>query len=119
VDAYVLKPFVVDTLKLHIIRAGLDKIRPVGYRGALARGKDLLLQGKVAESLTLFREAKGMSDKPSMACYYEGQGHERQKELVQSERCYEEGLTFNEMHYRCSVALFDLLAGRSDLKRAY
>jgi hypothetical protein len=119
VDAYVVKPFTMETLRLHIAQAGIDKIKPEGYRGTIARGRDLLLEGKLTEAMTLFREAKSLSGKPSLACYYEGQGFERLKEPDHGQKSYEEGLLFNELHYRCSVALFDLLVSKKSLDRAY
>jgi CheY-like chemotaxis protein len=119
VDAYLLKPFTLDTLKRYVVRAGLEKLKPSEYRGALAKGKELLGSGRYPEAIGVFREAKKMTDKPCMACYYEGQTFEKQEKLDSSKICYEEGLIFNELHYRCLVALFDLHVTRSELEVAY
>ncbi|HUP56263.1 MAG TPA: response regulator, partial [Bdellovibrionota bacterium] len=119
VDAYILKPFTMETLKRYVVRACLSKIQPTGYRGALLKGRDALVSGKLDEALKIFKEAKALSDKPSMACYYEGQSFEKLEKLESSQGSYQEGLRFNELHYRCSVALFDLHVSRNQLKDAY
>jgi CheY-like chemotaxis protein len=119
VDAFVLKPFTLDLIKRYIVKAGLDKIRPTGYRGALAKGKEAYHGGKYPEAIEIFRGAKKMFEKPSLACYYEGQCFERQTQPDTSKGCYQEGLTFNEIHYRCSIALFDVLVQLAELESAY
>jgi hypothetical protein len=60
-----------------------------------------------------------MDPSPALACYYIGQSHEKLKEWPESEESYRNGLLFNAIHFRCSVALFDFYTAQGRPDEAY
>lgn len=119
VDAFILKPFSGASIRYFLVRAALAKAHPSSYRAELSKGRHLLDSGNLEEAVRVFNTAMTLDSAPSMACYYMGQGHEKLGQLTQGTESYRTGLSFNEIHYRCSIALFDSYTTQSKPKDAY
>jgi CheY-like chemotaxis protein len=119
VDAFILKPFTGASIRYYLVRSVLQKAAPSSYRSELTRGRQKLADGKYRDAIQAFTSAMAMDASPALACYYIGQAHEKLREWDRSEESYRNGLIFNSIHYRCSVALFDFYVAQSRPGDAY
>lgn len=120
VDAYIIKPFSPDALKVSILRAGLARINPSTYLLEIERGKKLLLEeGKPDEALAVFNSAKKLDPAPSLACFYAGQAELLKQAISGAQGEYEEGLDFQKIHYKCMVGLYEVLNSQKKFGEAY
>lgn len=119
VDSYILRPFTNNSIRFYLARACIGKLRPTGYRNQLNRGKQLLFDDKLEEALKVFGEAMTLDESPSLACYYQGLSYDKLGKVEHSEQSYKNGLIYNAIHYKCSVALFDFYANQGRAKDAY
>lgn len=120
VDSYVLKPFTSAAIRYYLVRAGLSKLAPSGYRAELLRGRQAYFAQRFEDALQIFTAAMELDEAPALACYYMGQSYDKLGEHPDhSEQSYKNGLIFNEIHYKCSVALFDLYATTGRAPEAY
>ena len=119
VDAFVLKPYTIEGFTSSVSRAIEVKIEPSEYLQVITQGKDLLDKNLFEDALSLFKSAMDKDQKPALACYYEGLTENKMTRLDQSQRSYQKGLTFNKIHYKCLVGLFDLLMSLNEHEAAY
>lgn len=119
VDAFILKPYTINTVKKIFVKTAMDKLYPSEYIRTIEEGKEQLFAGNYPEALEIFEKAKRMSDTPTLAFFYYGQAEYMLKEIRQAEKSYEEGLQYNKIHYKCLVGLFDLMMEKQQYKEAY
>jgi CheY-like chemotaxis protein len=119
VDAFILKPFTGASIRYYLVRSALNKARPSTYRAELARGRKWLESGELDQALECFKTAMKLDAAPALACYYKGQSHEKLAEWDNSESSYRNGLEYNGVHYRCSIALFDFYVAQKRTSDAY
>jgi tetratricopeptide (TPR) repeat protein len=119
VDAYLLKPFSIGGLQERLVKLILKKTNPTDYEKKIRQGKALLVLGEFEKALAQFAEAAALSDKPSLACYYEGKTHLMQHEFVKAEDVFGEGLRIKPRHYKCLLGLFDATSQQKNFKKAY
>lgn len=119
VDSYVLKPYNVMKLRHAIISAALAKDQPSPYYKTLDSGKELLKDGKFDDAMAKFKEAEGQDPKPSLALFYQGQTQFMKEMFDPATGSYQQGLSFNKIHYKCMVGLFDLFMKQKKHGDAY
>jgi tetratricopeptide (TPR) repeat protein len=119
VDTFVLKPFTLSKLKELILRAAVLKIRPPAYVVEIERGKSTMLAGQLDEAFEIFENCKNLDPTPSLACFYKAQIHVHKHDYDAALKDYNEGLSYNQVHYRCLVGLYELYQERGEHKRAY
>jgi len=119
VDTYVLKPFTVGTLKQAVIQAVLAKINPSEYHQLIDEGKKLLVEGKCDEAIEVLTKAKGLSNKPTLACFYIGQAELMKKLQEEAKGNFKSGLQFDKIHYKCLVGLYEILMEQKKHDEAY
>lgn len=119
VDAFILKPYTINTVKKIFIKTAMDKLYPSNYMKAIEEGKEKLGSGDYLAALEIFEKAKRLSDTPTLAFFYYGQAEYMLEQTAQAEKSYEEGLQYNKIHYKCLVGLFDLMMERQLYQEAY
>lgn len=119
VDTYILKPVTADTLTQSIVRAALFKIAPPPYNKVIIEARAAIEAGKLDEAEAKLREALKLNPKPSLALAYLGQVDALKKMLPDAEGKYRQGLSFNKIHYKCMVGLFDTLQEQKRSMDAY
>ena len=119
VDAYVLKPFTNSSIRYYLVRAGLAKTNPSAYWAELLKGRQLLNTDQLDEALKVFSGALELNAAPALACYYLGQSYDKKGDPELTEYSYKNGLFFNEIHYKCSVSLFDHYVAQNRTADAY
>jgi CheY-like chemotaxis protein len=119
IDAYILKPFTVEMVRKTIMKAAIIKIKPPEYLVAIDEGKALLSDGKTDEAEKLFIRATGLDPQPALALYYLGQIKFLRQIMGEAHGCYNKGLEFNKIHYKCLVGLYELLMSQKNHNEAY
>lgn len=119
VDCFILKPYTLESLRHTLVRATLEKIYPSDYRKAIDAGKELMFDGQLDEAEAKFKEALDLDKKPSLAYFYLGQVEVMKKALDDAMGSYNEGLKFNNIHYKCMTGLYDLLCRKEKYEQAY
>ena len=119
IDAFILKPYTIDSLKAGLLNAAIAKLFPSEYIQTVRKGRDLLFSAQIEEAIQTFVTAKGMSPSPTLACFYLGQAMYMKEALAEAQGAYSEGLSLNKIHFKCLVGLFDLLYGQKRYHDAY
>jgi DNA-binding NarL/FixJ family response regulator len=119
VDGYILKPYTIDGLRMAIMKYATDKIYPSEYSAKIEQGKRKLEEKDVEQALSIFTEAMTLDSKPSLACFYHGLTEELKRTLSNAETDYGKGLSFNRIHFKCLMGLFELFAKQNRNKEAY
>lgn len=109
VDSFILKPYTLKILEKNLINAVVTKLHPSEYMQKIEQGRDLLFAGEAEKARALFVEAAELTPRPSLAYYYQGQVDAFKKNNKEAISKFKDGLSFNHIHYRCQVGLFDLL----------
>ncbi len=119
VDTFIIKPFSLDTMRKAIGQAVTLKLHPSRYLRLIDEGKELLFKGEYSKAIEIFAQAMKESDTPTLAYFYSGQAEYMQKAISSAETKYMDGLSFNKIHYKCLVGLFDLLYQEKRYHDAY
>lgn len=119
VDSFLLKPYTLQSLKDSLTKAGIAKLFPSEYAKTVTQGKEEMLKGELDAAIALFEKAKTLSESPTLACFYLGQAHFMKNALQDSKEKYKDGLSYNQIHYKCLVGLFDILLKDGKHNEAY
>lgn len=119
VDTFVIKPYTLRMFKKCLEEALKAKLQPNDYAKQIEAGKDRLAAGQVEDARKTFAEAKKLSPKPTLACFYTGQADLLKKALEDASGSFREGLSHNKIHYKCLTGLFDLLMQQKKYAAAY
>ncbi len=119
VDIYILKPYTMNYFLETLSKAAQLKINPTDYVRKITLGKKKLAENNLEEALQYFEKAITYSTTPSLAYYYRSQIEMQKKMYDLAEKSLEEGLSFNEVHYKCLTGLFDLLLEQEKHHEAY
>ncbi|OFZ22278.1 MAG: hypothetical protein A2X94_02170 [Bdellovibrionales bacterium GWB1_55_8] len=119
VDCYIIKPYTIEVMRRLIMEAAIAKLQPDEYSRLIEEGKNHLASKKTEEALKLFEKASGLSQKPSLACFYAGQANIQKNALDNAEGSYTKGLVHNKIHYKCMVGLFELMMQKKMHTEAY
>lgn len=119
VDLFILKPYTKESLNKALVTATIAKLYPSKYIQTIEKGKELLFKGAPDEAIVLFNQAMELDKNPTLACFYLGQANLIKKALDDSADHYQKGLTYQKIHYKCLVGLFDLLFSQKKYPEAY
>lgn len=119
VDTFIIKPYTKELLRKNLAITVHQKLNPSRYLQLIEEGKNFLFQNKYDEAIQIFEEAMGESPEPTLACFYAGQAEFMKSAMSRAETKYEKGLSYNKIHYKCLVGLFDLLMMQEKYNEAY
>ncbi len=119
IDSYILKPYNVDTLQRILSVAILEKNFPSEYLKYIESGKKYLFEGKFEQARDEFKAAISCAKKPSLALFYHGQAMYCLNEIEEAEEDYNKGLSYNKIHFKCLLGLFDLYKENNRIEDAY
>ncbi|MBI3558469.1 MAG: hypothetical protein HY074_19540 [Deltaproteobacteria bacterium] len=119
IDAYIIKPFTPEVVRRTLMRAALEKIKPRDYVLAIDAGKAAMGEAKLDEAEGHFNRAMPLDPSPSLACYYLGQVKALRDIINEAQGSYQKGLSYNRIHYKCMVGLYDLLMKQQEHTQAY
>ncbi|MBL7663872.1 MAG: response regulator [Bacteriovoracaceae bacterium] len=119
VDSFILKPYTVNILLENLAQTVAEKLIPSDYLQKINEGRKFLESGNVEQAEAIFSEAKKLNEKPALAHYYNGFSQYIGKHLNEARDEYNEGLTHNQIHFKCLKGLFDVHMGQGEIERAY
>jgi tetratricopeptide (TPR) repeat protein len=119
VDTFIVRPYSIDLLGKTLARTAIQKMNPGKYLELIERGKEQLFLGKFDEALSIFEDAMLEHEQPTLACFYAGQAEFMKLSMGGAEQRYEQGLSYNKIHYKCLVGLYDLLMSQKKFEEAY
>lgn len=119
VDIYILKPYTSDCFIKMLTKVVVSKMNPSEYTNRINGGKKFMLNQSWDEAIDWFNHAIKNSSTPTLAYFYRSQAELKKLLFEVAEESLKSGLKFNEYHYKCLSALFDLLLERGKFKDAY
>lgn len=119
VDCFVLKPYTMEHCKNVIITAAAAKFTSSPYRDAFNLAKVLLIKGSLDEAFEAMERATSLNPRPSLAKFYLGEIRKSQGRFDEAEDYFIEGLSFNQVHYKCLTGLLDLFIQKKNFQEAY
>ncbi len=119
VDGYLLKPFTIESFRQKLLDIVDRKLNPSLYIVKLASGRTNYASGKLDNALGDFLEAKRMAKVPTLACFYTGLTFQGKGEPIKALREFQEGRTYQPLHYKCLVGEFDTLVSQKHYTNAY
>ncbi len=119
VDAFIIKPYTITSLKHNLMSAIDNKLFPTEYHQKIEEGKKELFEGDYGQSIKIFEEAMELSKAPSLALYYHGVAKKLLDEKNQAVNSFEKGLSFNHIHFKCQIGLYELFMQEKRYYDAY
>jgi DNA-binding NarL/FixJ family response regulator len=119
VDTYILKPFTSEVLRNSLLKAVTLKVKPPSYLVAIEKGKKELAENRIEDAIKSFEEAMRLDPAPALACFYLGQTNVLKKLSEGAKERFSEGLSYNKIHYKCMVGLYEVLLGEKRHQEAY
>lgn len=119
VDAFIIKPYTIASLKQNLLTSIHDKLYPSEYIQAVEKGKLKLFNGEYEAALELFDQAKTLSKSPSLALFYHGTTEKLIGAKDEAINDFEKGLTYNHIHFKCQIGLFEMFMNEQRFYDAY
>ena len=119
VDTFILKPYTIDSIKNSLVNVTIAKLYPNDYIKMVETGKTALFAGEMDAAVERLDKAKTMDSKPTLACFYRGQVDLIREALEDAQGDFKKGLSYNKIHYKCLVGLYELLMKQKKHAEAY
>jgi CheY-like chemotaxis protein len=119
VDSFIIKPYTIQSIQENLISTVLQKIKPSDYIQNVEMGKNFMKEGKYQEALATLNGALNMHPKPALALFYIGQTEYLKNLLEEASGSYNEGLSFNNIHYKCLIGLYEIFMRDEKFNEAY
>lgn len=119
VDSFIIKPYTIQSIHENLLATITFKMNPPEYIKKVDQGKQLIIDGKYDEAISVLKEARDLNEKPSLALFYLGQANYFKRVYVGAESSYETGLNYNDIHFKCLMGLYDLYREEKKFEEAY
>jgi tetratricopeptide (TPR) repeat protein len=119
VDSFIIQPYTIQIIQESLINAVNAKIYPSPYIVKIEEAKIAMEKTQFEEAIVLLKEAMTMHSKPALALFYMGQAEYLRKALLEAEGSYSKGLSFNNIHFKCLIGLYELFLQENKLQEAY
>ena len=119
VDSYIIKPYTVESIQENLINTITLKVKPPKYIQIIEEGKALIAQDKYDEAITKIQTALKLNPKPALALFYIGQAEFLKQLAENAQTSFKQGLSFNNIHFKCLTGLFDILMKKNEYFEAY
>ncbi len=119
VDSFIIKPYTIQIIHENLINTVNAKIYPSPYIVKVEQAKASIKAGNYDEAILLLKEAITMHSKPALALFYIGQAEYLKKSLEEAEGNYSKGLSFNNIHFKCLIGLYELFLQENKIHEAY
>lgn len=119
VDSFIIKPYTIQSIQENLLTTIVAKIKPSEYMLKIEEGKTYIAQEKFDQAIKVFNEAIALHPKPALALFYIGQAEYLKNHAEKASKSYNEGLDFNNIHYKCLVGLYELFMKQEKFSEAY
>ena len=119
VDFYILKPISQQQIETLIAEAADQRMNPPPYLQKISLVRQLIDDEKYDEAHAELEQAMQMTDRPSLALYYEGLAYFKQGQVEKAIAAYHEGLQNIPLHFKCLKGLYDIYSSQKQMAKAY
>lgn len=119
IDAFILKPFAIDTFRQKLIDTFNKKINPTEYNKKIQTGREKLILKEFDAAISEFNEAKTLDEKPTIAFFHSGQAYQGKGDIAKALQEFREGRRFQPLHYKCLIGEFEGLMATKSYGEAY
>jgi tetratricopeptide (TPR) repeat protein len=119
IDGYLLKPFSMSEFQQKLESILSAKMNPSAYHLKLCQGKKFLAQKEFQKAVDEFLQAKPLDPKPTLACFHTGQAFQLLGDMPRALLEFQEGLSYQPLHYRCLTGEFDALMESKNYNQAF
>jgi CheY-like chemotaxis protein len=119
VDSFIIKPYTIQSIQENLISTVSNKIRPSEYMLKIEEGKKLIFEGKYEEAIVSLKKTLNLHPKPALALFYIGQAEYLKNHVEEAASSYNDGLAFNNIHYKCLVGLYEIFMREEKFHEAY
>lgn len=119
VDSFIIKPYTLQSIQENLISTISAKIQPSPYIVKIEEGKELLKARDYLNALGIFEAALKLHPRPSLALFYMGQTQYLMADEGQAVGKYNKGLSYNSIHFKCLVGLYEILMKDKKYMEAY
>ena len=119
VDSFIIKPYTLQSIHENLISTIMAKIQPSEYVQKIDAAKKHIQATQLDEAEALLKQAMTLNTKPALALFYLGQVEYMRKYLDKAQGSYQQGLSFNTIHFKCLVGLFELFMRENKFTEAY
>lgn len=119
VDSFIIKPYTLQSIQENLLTTISSKIKPSPYIVKIEEGKKLLAASQFREAMKAFEEALPLHQRPSLALFYLGQTQYLMSEADQAKGKYNKGLSYNSIHFKCLIGLYELFMREQKFVEAY
>lgn len=119
VDSFIIKPYTIQSIQENLIATITAKIQPSDYIQKIEEGKTFLLSGYFDKAIEALKVATTLHPRPALALFYMGQAEYLKDFVTNAQGNYKKGLSFNNIHYKCLVGLYEVFMREGQLYEAY
>jgi len=119
IDAVLLKPFTYGSIRDRLLEVMTQKLFPSPYTSTLRLGREALLAGDRKKALQEFERAKTLDAAPALACAQLGEIFQQDGDHEAAIQQFQEGLKFNDKHFRCLIGIVESHTTLKDHVSAY
>jgi CheY-like chemotaxis protein len=119
VDSFIIKPYTIQSIQENLLSTIAAKVAPSEYILQVEDGKALIASGNYQEAIAVLKQACTLHPKPSLALFYIGQAEYIKNRLNEATDSYNEGLNFNNIHFKCLVGLYEIFLREERFNDAY
>jgi tetratricopeptide (TPR) repeat protein len=119
VDSFIIKPYTVQSIQENLVSTVSQKVKPPEYILKIDQAKVLIKANKLDEALVILNEAKKLHPKPALALFYIGQAEYMKESVEVAKGAYSTGLSFNNIHYKCLLGLYEMFLEQRKYSEAY
>lgn len=119
IEAFLVAPISKEKMVDYIYKAVKKKINPPAYASMIYEAKRLIREKQYDIAKQTLMMAKIMHDRPMMACYLSGEIHRLEGKIKLAIQEFDDGLSYNRLHYRCLLGKFMALRDLKKKKEAF
>ncbi|MFY7993328.1 MAG: response regulator [Bacteriovoracaceae bacterium] len=119
VDSFIIKPYTIQIIQESLINAVNAKIYPSAYVVKIEEAKIAMHEGRFDEATSLLKDAMTMHSRPALALFYMGQVEYMKRAITEAEGNYSKGLSYNNIHFKCLIGLYELFMQENKYQEAY
>lgn len=119
VDTFIIKPYTAQSIQEGLLSTVYQKVKPSDYIKKVEEGKNQITNGQYTEAEVTLNEAVKMNSKPSLALFYLGQAAYLKRHVELATGSYSQGISFNNIHYKCLVGLYEIFIEDQKFHEAY
>ena len=119
VDSFIIKPYTLQSIQENLLTTISAKVKPSPYIQKIEEGKRAIAAGSYPSAVSIFESAIPLHPRPSLALFYLGQTQYLMTEADEAKGKYNKGLSYNSIHFKCLVGLYDIFMKEKKYNEAY